>query len=140
MKSYSIFFLSFISCIIRPLGPICVVANGKFSLLFLFFLLLSILFFLKVGYSCYTILLVFAVQRSESAVCMYMAPPSSTSFPPSLCPIHLGHYRAMSWAPCNIPLVRSHSLSVLYMAVHMHWYQSPSSSLPLPPPVHTSIP
>ena len=53
------------------------------------------------GYGCFTtnIVLVSAVQRSESAVSIHMSPLSWSSCPHHT---HLGHYRAPSWASCAL--------------------------------------
>lgn len=58
----------------------------------------SFIFFPKLGYSCLTILLVSAVQCSESAtyIYMYTSPHSWVSLP-SLHPTHLGHPRALGF-------------------------------------------
>ena len=48
----------------------------------------------------YNVVLVSAVQQSESAICIHRSPPSGTPLPPHPHPIHLGHHRAPSWAPC----------------------------------------
>ena len=55
---------------------------------------------IKWGMLLYNIVLVSAVQWSESATCIHISPPSWTS--PSPHPTLLGHHRARSWAPCAI--------------------------------------
>ena len=50
----------------------------------------------------YNVVLVSAVQWSESAVRIHMSPPSWASLPPPPHPTPLGHHRALSWAPCAI--------------------------------------
>ena len=42
-----------------------------------------------------------AVQRSESATCICVSPPSWVSLPAPR-PSHLGHHRALNWAPCAV--------------------------------------
>ena len=53
-------------------------------------------------YNCFTMLLVSAVQWSESAICIHLSPCSWASFqhPPHLTPP--GHHRTLSWAPCAV--------------------------------------
>ena len=41
-------------------------------------------------------MLISAIQRSESAICMHVSPPSGTSLQPQASASHLGHHRA----PC----------------------------------------
>ena len=54
------------------------------------------IFFIEV-YLFYSVMLASAVQWSESAMCMYVCPPSWTSLStPNL--MHLGHHGAVSWA------------------------------------------
>ena len=51
----------------------------------------------------YSVVLVSAVQHSESAVCVHLSAPSQASLPhPFLHPTCPGHHRASSWAPCAI--------------------------------------
>ena len=45
----------------------------------------------------YNVVLVSAVQQRESPVCIHTSPPSWASYSPQ--PTHLGHHRALSWAP-----------------------------------------
>ena len=57
-------------------------------------------FFPKLGYSCLTVLLVSAVQWSESATYIYIyTSPHSWISLPSPRPTHLGHHGALSF-PC----------------------------------------
>ena len=61
---------------------------------------LSHSFFPKLGYSCLTVLLVSAVQWSESATYIYIyTSPHSWISLPSPRPTHLGHHGALSF-PC----------------------------------------
>ena len=52
----------------------------------------------------YYVVLVSAIQWSESAICIHISPPSWTFLSPTR-PTHLGHYRAPSRAPCAIQQV-----------------------------------
>ena len=65
-----------------------------------------------------------------SYIYIYISPLSwtSLSLPPH--PTHLGHHRALSWAPCALQQVPS----VLHMVVYVCQSQSPSSSQPPPIP------
>ena len=59
------------------------------------------LFFIGV-HLLYNVVLVSAVQQSESVTCIYVSPPSLISLPGCLHPTPLGHHRAASWFPCTI--------------------------------------
>ena len=48
----------------------------------------------------YKVVLVSAVQQSESAIFIHVSLPSEASVPPH--PTSLGHHRALSWAPCAV--------------------------------------
>ena len=50
----------------------------------------------------YNVVLVSAIQWSESAACIHIPPPSWTSLPPNPHATPLGHHRAPSWAPCAL--------------------------------------
>ena len=76
--------------------------NSTLLLLSFFF------FFFFIGVKLlYNVVLVSAVQWSESALCIPISPPSWTSLLPNSPPPppHLGHHRAPSWAPCAIQQV-----------------------------------
>ena len=47
-------------------------------------------------------MLVSAVWQSDSTICKHIVPPSLISLPPQPQPRHLGHHRALSWAPCTL--------------------------------------
>ena len=55
--------------------------------------------FLIEGQLLYNVVLVSAVQKCESAISVYISPPSWASLPHPH-PTHLGHHRAPGWAPC----------------------------------------
>ena len=57
----------------------------------------------------YNVMLVSAVQRGNSATCIYISPTSWVSFP-SPSPSHPSHHRALSWAPCPTQQVPTSSL------------------------------
>ena len=53
-----------------------------------------------------------AVQQSESAIRIHIAPPSWASLPPLPHSTPPGHHRALSWAPC---VVRQLPLALYFM-------------------------
>ena len=59
----------------------------------------SLFFFIGI-YLLYNIVLVSAVQQSESAICIHMCPPLWTSLPTPIPSTPLGHHRAPCWASC----------------------------------------
>ena len=85
----------------------------------------------------YNVVLVSAVQRSESAICICISPPSGTSLPLSQ-PTHVCHHRAPSWAPCafpRFPLASSFTPGSVYMSVLISLFIPPAS----PCDVHMSL-
>ena len=78
----------------------------------------------KLEYSCFTVLLVSALQVSESAVCIHISPPSQPALSSLPTP---GHHRARSQAPCTIWQVPAGC-----MAVH--------TSVPASPFIPPSLP
>ena len=84
----------------------------------------------------YNVALLSAVQQSESAVCIHVSPPSWT---PHSHPLS-GSSRSpkLSTLCC---MAGSHWLSSLHRAVHIHQFQSPSSSHPSScPSIHLCSP
>ena len=47
-------------------------------------------------------MLVSYVQQRNSAISIYVSPPSRTSLPPTTSPTALSHHRAPGWAPCAL--------------------------------------
>ena len=72
------------------------------------------------------IVLVSAVQQSESTICIHTSPPSWTSVTPTPHPTPLVHNRVLSWAPCAIQQVPS----ILHMIVYTCQSYSPSLAIP----------
>jgi len=58
---------------------------------------ITVPFFKKLEYNCFTVLSVSAVQWSESAICVHI--PIRFLLDPHPHPTPLGHHRAQSWAP-----------------------------------------
>ena len=57
----------------------------------------KLFFFFFIGvHLLYNVVLVSAVQQSESVTCIYVSPPSLISLPGCLHPTPLGHHRAAS--------------------------------------------
>ena len=63
-------------------------------------------------------MLVSAVQRSESTICIHISPPSWTSVPPDPHPTPLGHHRAPSWPSSAIQQAPT-KLSIAHMVVYI---------------------
>ena len=77
----------------------------------------------------YNVVLVSAVQWSESAICIPISPPSWTSLLPFH--QHLGHHRAPSWAPCalqQVPLAICFTHGGVFMANLTSQFIPPSPS------------
>ena len=81
----------------------------------------------------YNVVLVSAVQWSESAIRIPISPSSWTSLPPF--PLHLGHHRGPSWAPCAIQQVPTTYLFThgsVFMSNLISQFTPPSPSPPCP--------
>ena len=74
-------------------------------------------------------LLVSAVPRGESAVCIRVSPPFWASFP-RLCPTPLDYHRTPSWAPCVTHQLPTSSLFYTWKCI----YVNPNL------PVHPTLP
>ena len=88
----------------------------------------------------YNVVLVSAVQRSESALCIHISPPAWTSFLPTN-PLH--HPAPLDHQGAELPVLCSRfPRSVLHKVVYICQSQSPISSPPLflVPLVHMSVP
>ena len=59
-----------------------------------------------------------AVQRSESAMCKRVSPPSWVSLPAPR-PSHPGRHRALSWAPCAVREAPTSRLCYTWWCVHV---------------------
>ena len=79
----------------------------------------------------YDVVLVSAVQQSESAICVHISPPSRVSLlplPPR--PTPLGHHRALSCAPCAIqqlPIATDFTQSTIHMLVLLSQFVLPAA-------------
>ena len=95
-------------------------------------------FFFKLQYSCFTmnVVLVSAVQWTESALCIHISTPSWDSLPHHRTPP--GHHRAPSWALCAIqqlPMMTCFTPGSAYMSIPASQFTSPR----LPHPASTSL-
>ena len=105
---------------------------------FLFiYLFIFIYFFIGVK-SLHSVVLVSAVQWSESAICIHVSPPCWTSLPPPL-PPDVGRHRAPSWAPCAVPQVPTSYLFYAWQCIYVKPNLPIHPILPFPHCVHTSV-
>ena len=81
----------------------------------------------------YNVVLVSAVQRSESAICIHKSPPSWVSLLLSHLTL-LSHHRAQSWAPYDIqqpPTSYLFTHGSIYVSILYSVFVSPSPSPPV---------
>ena len=78
----------------------------------------------------YNVVLVSAVQWSESAVCIHTSPPSWASFPPWPLP---SRHRVPGWAPCVIQQLRTGcGLCILVEICQSYCFNSSDTPNPCP--------
>ena len=73
----------------------------------------------------YNIVLVSAVQWSQSAVCTHTSPPFWASIPPTCSnpppyPNFLGHHKWLSWAPSSLQYVLTNYLSPTWSCIYVN--------------------
>ena len=93
-----------------------------------------IFFTFLLEYNCFTMLLVSAVQQSESAIRIHISPYALPLEPPShpSYPIPLGPHKVLSWSLCYAAAY--HEPSILHLVVYIcQCYSLALSQLPLPP-------
>lgn len=77
----------------------------------------------------YTLVLVSAIQKCESSICIHISPPSHAL----LHPTPLGYHRALSWAPCVVQQLPTSCLKHgnVYASLTLFQLVSPPASCPV---------